>query len=120
MWALYILAAAGMSVILVMSKIAQPIRNLLPPPIGTRGLSSHNLCDIGPEAQSRPATLLGCCLCTGFWSGLFMGVLFFSRSVRSFTLHNCILAVPDTIAFACGGAIVSYCVFAYLCHVKAP
>ena len=124
MWLLYVLAAAGLSVVLVMSKIARPIRNLLPPPIGTRGIPPHNLCEIGPDAKSIPATLLGCCLCTGVWTGFLMGALYFLRSAHSlgftFTRDDFIMAGVDTLAFGFAGAIVSYCVFAYLCYVKAP
>jgi len=124
MWLLYILAAAGLSVILVMAKIAAPIRNFFPPPIGNRGLPPHNLCEIGPEAAKRPATLLGCCLCTGFWTGLFMGLLYFLRFARPLTLADlhahCVVALPDTLAFGFASAVVSYCIFAYLCYVKAP
>jgi len=122
MWLLYILAAAGLSVVLVMSKIAAPIRNFFPPPIGNRGLPPHNLFDTGPEATKRPATLLGCCLCTGFWTGLFMGMLYFLRSVNSLTLTDLQISyiLTDTLAFGFASAVVSYCIFAYLCYVKAP
>jgi len=124
MWLLYLLAAAGLSVVLVMSKIAKPIRDFFPPPIGQKGLPTHNLFDTGPEAQNRPAILLGCCLCTGFWTGLFMGVLFFLRSARPLTLSEwqaySIVMLPDCVAFGFASAVVSYCIFAYLFHVKVP
>ena len=116
MWVLYLMAAAGMSVILVVSRIARPIRDLLPPPMGLKGLPPHNPCNLDEEAAKRPAALLGCCLCTGFWTGLLFGLMHCLRHV----LPGGWCLLPDVIAFAFAGSIASYIAFAWLCHVKAP
>lgn len=63
---LHFLGACGITIILVMSTIMEPLRMALPPPIGLRGLD--------PEDPGRPI-LLACTLCTGVWVGLAVGIL---------------------------------------------
>ena len=55
---IYILGIAGFTIVLTMGKITKPIRNLFPPPIGSKGQPPHCLCDISDEAAKRPEMIL--------------------------------------------------------------
>jgi hypothetical protein len=92
---LYLLGVAGISVVLVMSKICNPIRNALPPPIGFRGLD---------QEKTERAILLGCCLCTGIWVGALVGLYVFCQDL----LPRWATRLGDATLFAFAAAVISY------------
>lgn len=113
---IYLLGIAGFTIVLTMGKITKPIRDLFPPPIGSKGQPQHCLCDISDEAAKRPAMLLCCAMCSGVWVGAIFGSLFVVRDY----LPLYVRIVCDCIMFAFAGSAISYAFFAWLCHVKAP
>lgn len=85
------LGACGITIILVMSTIMKPLRMALPPPIGLRGLD--------PKDPGRPI-LLACCLCTGVWVGLAIGI--------QAKLQGYLSGFIDAVLFGFAVAFVSY------------
>ena len=100
---LFVLGAAGAAIVLVMSHAAKPIRKAFRPPIGTKGLGDH--CE-DPQTGKIVPSLLGCCLCTGCWTGLA-----FSLPALAY-LHKdpmpWYVSLAFIPAFAAASAVVAY------------
>lgn len=92
---LYLLGAAGLTIILVMSKVCKPLREALPPPIGFRGLDS---------ATTERPILLGCSLCTGTWVGAAVGAYAFIADL----LPSWACRICNGLLFAFSVALVAY------------
>jgi hypothetical protein len=99
-------ASVGLTVILVRSYIAKPLRTLLGPPIGTKG---QDCCDEHPAGFVPRPTLLGCCLCTGVWTGLGWGAY---GSWRGFLPWD----LGIILGFALAASVASYVVGTWLCE----
>jgi hypothetical protein len=92
---LYLLGSAGITVVLVMSKVCLPLRMAIPPPVGFRGLD--------PEKYDRPI-LLACTLCTGTWVGALVGLFaFLPEASLRWSSRLC-----HAFLFAFAAALVSY------------
>lgn len=61
---IYLLVNIGFTMIVTQSKLFKPMRDYF--------------CKISPNYLG---VLFGCCLCLGFWSGLFTSLLFFSPTL---------------------------------------
>lgn len=112
---LYLLGVCGGVVVLVMSRIAKPIRHALPPPIGFRGIESLDPMEVEEQqangkvaafvSDNRPrAVMLGCTLCTGVWIGLIVGLYSFFYEF----LPRILTRVADAILFSFAAAFLSY------------
>ena len=95
---LYILGAAGITVVLVMSRIMKPLRDLIPRPVGFRGLEESDPCKI-----NQPI-MLACTLCTGVWVGGAVGIY----ASFSDLLPRWATRMGDALLFAFAAALVSY------------
>lgn len=112
---IYLLGVCGITVVLVMSRVAKPLRHALPPPIGFRGIELQDPMEIAErlskgeevpaiEPSKRRAVMLGCTLCTGVWIGMAVGLLAFFAEF----LPQHLTRIANAFLFGFAAAFISY------------
>lgn len=102
---LLLLGSVGMTIILTMANITEPLRSALPAPVGFSGLK--------PGAKTP---LLGCPLCTGTWVGWAVGAYAYSQDILPCTPTQ----IPTVILFGFAVAVASYFAGVWFHHNDVP
>lgn len=105
MMLLYILGMVGLTLVITIGKITEPIRKAFGPPIGSKDV-----------LDEHPAVLLHCPMCSGTWVGLFFGMIYILRD----NIPLALVLASDCIMLAFTTSLVSYIIFSWLNYIKAP